>query len=154
MRRQLAITSEDTEFRFASDGTAWWTRADFEGDESLYNRGALSAAQNANTPMMVRLPGDLYVALHEADKPTGEERTYPNFMSHEARRGGLRRRDVHGRRRGRLRHAPDPGRPEPVPCHARRHACRGHGGRRRPGGPPPPGDPRGHGEPRGLRWPT
>ncbi|KYF79115.1 hypothetical protein BE17_40975, partial [Sorangium cellulosum] len=64
---ELTITSEDTEFRFASDGTAWWTRADFEGDESLYNRGALSTVANANTPMTVRLADDLYVALHEAD---------------------------------------------------------------------------------------
>ncbi|WP_437959179.1 glycoside hydrolase family 97 catalytic domain-containing protein [Sorangium sp. So ce119] len=64
---ELTITSEDTEFRFASDGTTWWTRADFEGDESLYNRGALSTVANANTPMTVQLAEDLYVALHEAD---------------------------------------------------------------------------------------
>ncbi|WP_437940116.1 glycoside hydrolase family 97 catalytic domain-containing protein [Sorangium sp. So ce341] len=64
---ELAVTSEDTEFRFASDGTAWWTRADFEGDESLYNRGALSAVEDANTPLTVQLAEDLYVALHEAD---------------------------------------------------------------------------------------
>ncbi|KYF57736.1 hypothetical protein BE08_36455 [Sorangium cellulosum] len=64
---ELTITSEDTEFRFASDGTAWWTPADFEGDESLYNRGALSTVADANTPMTVQLAEDLYVALHEAD---------------------------------------------------------------------------------------
>jgi hypothetical protein len=64
---ELSVTDEDTEFRFAADGDAFWTPADFEGDESLYSKGKLSSVKDANTPMTVRLAGDLYVALHEAD---------------------------------------------------------------------------------------
>jgi hypothetical protein len=63
----LSVTDEDTEFRFASDGDAWWTPANFDGDESLYNKGNLDAVKDANTPMTVKLADDLYVALHEAD---------------------------------------------------------------------------------------
>lgn len=64
---QVALTDELTELRFAGDGTAWWTPADFEGDESLYREDALSAVADANTPMTVKLGDALYVAVHEAD---------------------------------------------------------------------------------------
>jgi alpha-glucosidase len=64
---QVALTEERTEVRFAADGTAWWTPADFEGDESLYREDALSAVADANTPMTVKLGDALYVAVHEAD---------------------------------------------------------------------------------------
>jgi hypothetical protein len=64
---QVALTEELTEMRFAGDGKAWWTPADFEGDESLYREDALSALEDANTPMTVQLDDALYVAVHEAD---------------------------------------------------------------------------------------
>lgn len=63
----VKLTDELTEMRFAGDGTAWWTPADFEGDEFLYREDALSAVESANTPMTVRLGDALYVAVHEAD---------------------------------------------------------------------------------------
>jgi hypothetical protein len=64
---QVALTDELTEMRFAADGTAWWTPADFEGDEALYREDALSALEDANTPMTMKLGDALYVAVHEAD---------------------------------------------------------------------------------------
>ncbi len=63
----ISVTEDLTEFRFAQPGTAWWTPADFEGDEFLYNTGAIDQVEDANTPFTVRLDDGTHVAVHEAD---------------------------------------------------------------------------------------
>jgi alpha-glucosidase len=67
---EFAITSEDTEFRFAADFTAWWIPAQFgpgSGDEHLWRRTALSAMEAAATPVTVDAGAAGYASLHEAD---------------------------------------------------------------------------------------
>ena len=66
----FAITSEDTEFRFADDFTAWWIPAQFgpgSGDEHLWRRTALSEMESAATPVTVDAGAAGYATLHEAD---------------------------------------------------------------------------------------
>jgi Glycoside hydrolase 97/Glycosyl-hydrolase 97 N-terminal/Glycosyl-hydrolase 97 C-terminal, oligomerisation len=67
---RFAITSEDTEFRFADDFTAWWIPAQFgsgSGDEELWRRTAISAMDAAATPVTIDAGDAGYATLHEAD---------------------------------------------------------------------------------------
>ena len=65
--RHANIAEELTEFAFASDGTAWWKPAFlWNREEYLYNKTALSAVANADTPITIRLADGTHVALHEA----------------------------------------------------------------------------------------
>ena len=53
---RFAITSEDTEFKFADDFTAWWIPAQFgsgSGDEELWRRTAVSEMDAAATPVTI-----------------------------------------------------------------------------------------------------
>ena len=61
------VADELTEFAFASDATAWWKPAFlWNREEYLYNKTALSAISNADTPVTMKLADGTYVALHEA----------------------------------------------------------------------------------------
>ena len=61
------IAEELTEFAFAQDGTAWWKPAFlWNREEYLYNKTALSAVSNADTPVTIKLSDGTHVALHEA----------------------------------------------------------------------------------------
>ena len=61
------IADELTEFAFAQDGTAWWKPAFlWNREEYLYNKTALSAVSNADTPVTIKLADGTHVALHEA----------------------------------------------------------------------------------------
>ena len=65
---EFEITDELTEFRFASEGQAWWIRA-YEWDryEYLYESSLLSAAGYAvHTPFTVELQDGPVIAIHEA----------------------------------------------------------------------------------------
>jgi alpha-glucosidase len=67
---RFAITSEDTEFKFADDFTAWWIPAQFGpgiGDEHLWRRTALSETDAAATPVTVHAGDAGYATLHEAN---------------------------------------------------------------------------------------
>ena len=67
---RFAITSEDTEFKFADDFTAWWIPAQFgpgSGDEELWRKTAISAMQPAATPVTIDAGAAGYATLHEAD---------------------------------------------------------------------------------------
>jgi alpha-glucosidase len=66
----FAITSEDTEFAFARDFTAWWGPAHPGpgiGDEHLWSRTPLSAVGAASTPLTLDAGRAGYAAVHEAD---------------------------------------------------------------------------------------
>jgi alpha-glucosidase len=64
---QANIADELTEFAFASDATAWWKPAFlWNREEYLYNKTALSAISNADTPVTMKLADGTHVALHEA----------------------------------------------------------------------------------------
>ena len=66
----FAITSEDTEFAFARDFTAWWGPAHPGpgiGDEHLWTRSPLSAVGAASTPLTLDAGRAGYATVHEAD---------------------------------------------------------------------------------------
>jgi alpha-glucosidase len=69
--RDVAITDELTEFRFADgkgalDFDAWWYPARHaDRDEYLYSRTPLYAVNLAETPLTLQSPG-LYLSIHEA----------------------------------------------------------------------------------------
>ncbi len=66
----FAITSEDTEFAFARDFTAWWGPAHPGpgiGDEHLWSRTPLSQVGAASTPLTLDAGRAGYATLHEAD---------------------------------------------------------------------------------------
>ena len=64
------MTSEDTEFNFADDFTAWWIPAQFgagSGDEELHRTTPVSEMQAAATPVTIDAGAAGYATLHEAD---------------------------------------------------------------------------------------
>ncbi len=67
---RFAISSEDTEFKFADDFTAWWIPAQFgsgSGDEELWRRTAVSEMEAAATPVTIDAGEAGYATLHEAN---------------------------------------------------------------------------------------
>ena len=62
----LLITGDNTEFRFAMDGTSWSIPADFNSYEYLYRKMPLSELPDANTPVTVKFADDLSASVHEA----------------------------------------------------------------------------------------
>jgi alpha-glucosidase len=67
---EFAMTSEDTEFNFADDFTAWWIPAQFgagSGDEELHRTTRLSEMDAAATPVTVDAGAAGFATLHEAN---------------------------------------------------------------------------------------
>ena len=65
--KDFEMMSEETQFTFAGDHTAWWTPADFDSYEHLYTEGRLHEIKAANTPVTMKTEDGLYLAIHEAD---------------------------------------------------------------------------------------
>jgi alpha-glucosidase len=68
--KRFAITSEDTEFKFAGDFSAWWIPAQYgagSGDENLWNHTPVSQMAAANTPVTIDAGAAGFVTLHEAN---------------------------------------------------------------------------------------
>ncbi len=65
--KDFNIISEETQFRFHDDHSAWWIKGDYEGYERLFNNTTLSQINTANTPVTIETTGGLYVSLHEAN---------------------------------------------------------------------------------------
>jgi alpha-glucosidase len=64
---QVNIAEEITEFAIASPATAWWIPAfQWNREEYLYNKTALTEIGIAQTPMTIRTDGRLHIAFHEA----------------------------------------------------------------------------------------
>ncbi|OQW96523.1 MAG: alpha-glucosidase, partial [Verrucomicrobia bacterium A1] len=63
---EIAIASEETQFRFAGNHTAWWHAVDYDGDEKTYNTTPLADVQACNTPLTLRTEGGLHLSVHEA----------------------------------------------------------------------------------------
>jgi alpha-glucosidase len=65
--KAINIAEELTEFKFATDGTAWWKPAFlYNREEYLYEKTAISAIGTADTPVTIQLADGPFVALHEA----------------------------------------------------------------------------------------
>jgi alpha-glucosidase len=61
------IVGEETAFRFAEEGTAWWIPNDYDSYEHLYRETPVSGITAANTPVTLRTESGLYVSIHEAN---------------------------------------------------------------------------------------
>ena len=67
MGETVRIADELTEFKFASDGTAWWIPAgEWNRYEYLYEETPISAVSMVHTPFTVKLANGTHVAIHEA----------------------------------------------------------------------------------------
>lgn len=62
----LHITSENTEFNFAANDSAWWIPPDEFAYESLYRHTPLDQINGANTPMTIETRSGFFLSLHEA----------------------------------------------------------------------------------------
>ncbi len=63
---EFNITSEQTQFAFVSDFTAWSAPADFNTYEQEYKKTLLSEVTSANTPITLRSKEGQYLSIHEA----------------------------------------------------------------------------------------
>lgn len=65
--KNLLITEEATEFRFAQDATAWWIPARLPNRyEYLYRTTSLNEIPMAHTPVTMRTGDGLHISIHEA----------------------------------------------------------------------------------------
>lgn len=60
------IMDEVTEFALPADHTCWWTMADFDSYEKLYNKTPVSEAKWVNTPITMRTQKGVHLSFHEA----------------------------------------------------------------------------------------
>lgn len=64
--QQIEVVQELTSFNFFRNGTCWWSWADYNTYEKLYQRTALSEAPHVATPFTVQFDSGLCVSIHEA----------------------------------------------------------------------------------------
>ena len=64
--QQIAVVSEETQFRFAGNHTAWWHPVDYNGDEKKYSTTPLAEIQALNTPVTMKTADGLCLSVHEA----------------------------------------------------------------------------------------
>lgn len=63
----LEILSENSEFYFNENDSVWWTPADFDSYEKLYQHTSLSKMSAANTPITIQSKNGFFISIHEAD---------------------------------------------------------------------------------------
>ncbi|MFZ3578756.1 glycoside hydrolase family 97 catalytic domain-containing protein [Virgibacillus sp. DJP39] len=63
---QIEITSEETEFQFASNNTSWWIPNDWDSYEYNYSQTPLSEVQEVSTPFTMKTPEGIHLTVHEA----------------------------------------------------------------------------------------
>ena len=67
---EVVIEDELTQFRFATDGKAWWipsNRRRLDRSEMLYSSSPLSLVDSVQTPFTLELQDGTWVVLHEAE---------------------------------------------------------------------------------------
>ncbi|SEA78507.1 Glycosyl-hydrolase 97 C-terminal, oligomerisation [Thalassobacillus cyri] len=62
----LQITGEETEFHFSSNNTSWWIPNDWDSYEYNYNKTPLSEVDEVSTPLTMKTPEGIHLAVHEA----------------------------------------------------------------------------------------
>ncbi|WP_298264338.1 glycoside hydrolase family 97 protein [uncultured Lutibacter sp.] len=63
----LLISNEITEFNFNKNCTAWYTPANFDSYEMLYQYDSINHIESANTPITFKTEKDVYLSIHEAN---------------------------------------------------------------------------------------
>lgn len=64
--KDMEIVSENTQFNFPANDSAWWIPADEFAYESLYRHTPLSQIEDCNTPITIETSTGLYLSIHEA----------------------------------------------------------------------------------------
>lgn len=65
--RDLLILSEETQFVFSGDHTAWWIPADYNSYEHTFKETPLTEISAVNTPLTMKTTDGLFVSIHEAN---------------------------------------------------------------------------------------
>jgi len=63
----FTIMSEETEFHFTGDYTAWWIPANYDSYERLYSQTPISQIDSVNTPITMKTEGGIFLSIHEAN---------------------------------------------------------------------------------------
>lgn len=64
---ELTVLKEETEFNIPKESQAWWIPALGQNHyEHQYKKTPLTGIDTAHTPLTAELPGDTYIAIHEA----------------------------------------------------------------------------------------
>ena len=63
----ILITEELTEFNFSKNFEGWFTPANFDSYEQLYQKAPLNLIESANTPITFESDNQVYVSIHEAN---------------------------------------------------------------------------------------
>lgn len=63
----ILISEELTEFNFSKNSDAWFTPANFDSYEQLYQNAPLNTIENANTPLTFEFDNQVFVSIHEAN---------------------------------------------------------------------------------------
>jgi alpha-glucosidase len=62
----LAIVSEESRFTFADNHSCWWSWADYNTYEKLYQHTSLKEASHVATPFTLKTRKGTYIGIHEA----------------------------------------------------------------------------------------
>jgi alpha-glucosidase len=63
----ILISEELTEFNFSKNYEGWFTPANFDSYEQLYQNKPLNEIENANTPITFQSENQVFVSIHEAN---------------------------------------------------------------------------------------
>ncbi|SFS62739.1 glycoside hydrolase family 97 protein [Lutibacter maritimus] len=63
----ILISEELTEFNFSKNFEGWFTPANFDSYEQLYQNKPLNEIENANTPITFQSENQVFVSIHEAN---------------------------------------------------------------------------------------
>ena len=63
----ILISEELTEFNFSKNFEGWFTPANFDSYEQLYQNKPLNEIENANTPITFQFENQVFVSIHEAN---------------------------------------------------------------------------------------
>lgn len=63
----ILITEELTEFNFSKNFDGWFTPANFDSYEQLYQNAPLNEIESANTPITFEFDNQVFVSIHEAN---------------------------------------------------------------------------------------
>ncbi len=61
------VTDEKTQFHIAGKPEVWWTPANYDSYEMLYQHGPMDSLKTVNTPVTFRREDGIHFSLHEAD---------------------------------------------------------------------------------------
>ncbi len=65
--KEILISEELTEFNFSKNYKGWYTPANFDSYEQLFQNAALNSIKTANTPITLEGNNNVFISIHEAN---------------------------------------------------------------------------------------